>query len=110
MPKKASLAGAFVHLGFEKAGARALLGLRTVEGNVGLAKNVGGGVAILRHERDPDAGADAVSPGPDIDRCVKAPEHAERDAVGGLAAGEMPGDDGELVAAQPRQEIALPHD
>ena len=94
-----------VHLGLEDLLLAAALGLRAVQGEVGVAQQV---VGLVGADRDPDAGADHDLAALHREGLVHRLEDAVRGHRDGCVVGVLEQDD-ELVAAEARRGVAGAH-
>ncbi len=81
-----------------------------VHGDVGVLEELVHGRAVVRGHRDADAGVHHHRDGSQVDRQVERRVHLLGASSHRLAAGDVADEDGELVAAEPRQHVAGAHE
>ncbi len=107
--QRVTLLQALVHLRLEEAGGAPPVLLRPVKGDVGALQEVVRSQPVRRVERNPDAGADQELMALDPVWLCQAGDEAlpQRRRFFGLAGRGL--QDRELVAPEPRDQVALPH-
>ena len=99
-----------IHRRVIDAGAVAALVLGAIERHVGVTQNVGCIAGVAIENRDADRGADDDVIAVDRIRRADRRDDASGNRLQRIGVGRAVGDDGEFVAAEPRDEIFRAHD
>ena len=96
-----------VHAVLEEAHALAAIALGAGESDAGMAQHGGRGVAVGRGQRDADAGGDQHLLAGHLERAPQGLDQAVNEDHHVAEIGDIDQRDGELVGAQPSDQVAL---